>query len=457
MNLKAFDEIESKFEVESLRVDGICVWPFLKSYLIGLDKDTPVIKEAGYRSIRILLSNLFRDLFSIGKCKKSGNWVFTNSERRYRIKENSFDRVVSGFLNYGQSYVLFENPLPKGRTKASNLQPGEYYMGMSWIFLAQFLVQKFTKSPDIEKLDALENFLDKDLSKLNGIFHRIWAGSKIYDFLIRRYKPEQIFVVCYYSNFELILAAKKNNIPVIEFQHGLISPGHRAYNFKKDYGRELMPDYFFSYGPFSSEIVVKGHIVTQEHVLNYGYFFLDRVREEMPISPELKKIKGEYKHTICITGQLEVTDRELLKILLSTAEQFPNTCFVFKPRFNLESIEFDERNNLIVANDINTYELLKYSDLHITVYSTCAMEALALGTPNISVDLQGYYTRFLGQMLNSNPFNFVVNSSEELSVLLNKILPVKFDESEIRSSIHSVFSNMVESERLLEFLDEVEK
>ncbi len=451
----AFEEIEKNFNAEGIKLQGVSIWPIIKSYLIGIEKETQVIKKASPSNVKILLKNFIPDIFSFRKIRKSKNWVFTNSERRYYINQESFDRITTGLLHYLDDYLLFENPLPKGRTKKKNLQKGEHYIGRSWIFLLQFFLLKFSKKPKIQNFEALESYLDKDLGKIKKIVRRICAGERIYDFLIRKYKPEAIFVVCYYSHFELIRAAKRNNVPIIELQHGLVSKGHRAYYFSKDYGKEYLPDYFLSYGPYSSTIATEGNLVKPDEVLNYGYSFLEEVSKKLTISDELGELKKKFTKVICITGQLPMTDMPLLKIIDEVCDAFLDVCFIFKPRFLDGPRHFMEKTNFIELGHINTYELLKYCDYHITVYSTCAMESLALGTPNISIDVKGYYTQFLKSMLHGNHYNYVVDSAEGLKKTLQMLENKNFREEEVKESIGSIFSKMVPSKPFLEFFQKV--
>jgi hypothetical protein len=450
-------DIENGFDVKEIKLKGISLWPIVKSYLIGIEKDTQVIKETSPLFIKILLINLIPDLFSIRKMKKSKNWVFTNSERRYYINHESFDRITTGLLHYLDGYLLFENPLPKGRTKRNNLRKGEHYIGMSWIFLLQFLFMKTTRSPKVKNLNTLEAFLQRNLDKIRSIIHRILAGEIVYDFLIRKYRPQAIFVVCYYSNFELIRAAKKNNIPIIELQHGLVSKGHRAYYFSKDYGKEHLPDYFLSYGEYSTEIVMQGNLFRPNKILNYGYSFLEEVSRNLTISSQLDALKKKYKRTICITGQLPMTDVPLLQIINEVCDSFPHICFIFKPRFVDSAPPLIAKSNFMVLDYLNTYELLKYCDYHITVYSTCAMESLALGTPNISVDIKGYYSQFLKSMLEGNQYNYVVDSSEGLKKTLQLLEDKDFNQEEVKDSIGFVFSKMVSSKAFLDFFQKIIK
>ena len=447
--------MQNKIAAEKIRYKGVSIWPIVKSYAIEYTDEAKVIKKATSSTLKILLKNLFCDLISTNKLKRTPYWVFTNSERRYHIGQASFDRVTTGLQNYIGDYLLFENPIPKGRTEASKLHPREHYVGMSWIFLLQFLFMKLTKKPKIEGLDELNNLFGKDMSNIKNIYHRIVAGSKVYGILIRLFKPKAIFVVCYYSQFELICAAKQYNIPVIELQHGLITPGHRAYHFKNKQHTEFMPDFFLSYGPYFSQIISKGKVVPPKSILNYGYSFLNEVDKQMKISPALSKFKGQFDKLICITGQLEVTDADLMNMIFEVSEDYPKTCFLFKPRFRDSFPQFVGTANLLRVDDINTYELLKFCDYHITVYSTCALESIALGTPNISIDIKGYYSKYLKNLLSDNPYNFEANNKEDLKAILLADNKSNYEVEKIKKSIGHIFSPMVPTETFLGFFQKI--
>ncbi|MBU2948251.1 hypothetical protein [Zobellia uliginosa] len=452
MNLK---KIETEVAVDKIAHKGVSIWPILKSYLVGIVGENNIIKEANLPYLRLFLKTLPSDLLSIRNMGKSKYWVFSSSQTRFHINEDSFDRVSTGLLKYLKGYVLLENPIPKGKTESKKLQKGEYYVGMSWIYLIQFIILKLSKSPEIENLDLLETYLKKDLSKIKYIYHRIHAGKRLYNMLFKLYKPKAIFVVCYYSNFELILAAKKNNIPVIELQHGLVTDSHRAYHFEEKQPNNLMPDYFLSYGKYASDTVIKGNLFEKGWVLDYGYTFIEEVQERLSVSYELQEIKKSFKKTVCITGQLKTTDEPLLEIISSISLKFPEICFIFKPRHYVDRESFISSTNLVRLGEINTYELLKYCDYHLTVYSTCALEALALGTPTISLNIKGYYNRFLKRLLGENPYNFVAETEEQLVDVLNEIEGRTFVKSKIKESISHVFSPQVDTEGFNDFFSKI--
>ena len=90
---------------------------------------------------------------------------------------------------------------------------------------------------------------------------------------------------------------------------------------------------------------------------------------------------------------------------------------------------------MVFIKNSNVYELIKQSDVHVTVYSTCAIEALALGKPNVLVDIDGQTTRYLGKSLKDNPFTKIVNEEEEFYD--NIISFENLDELTIKKTITS--------------------
>jgi hypothetical protein len=451
-------EFEKNDIAHRITHQGVHVWPLIKNYLpLFAEIGKEVVKKEDRGTINILLKGLLRDAFWCVQIFRSTIWVFTNSERRYELNGKHFDRVTSGLLRFFPSYVLFENPIPKGQSPRKKLQKGEYWVGLSWLFLLQKAIMACMGRLQIKNLHLLDQELGVHKTKIQSLVKRYHAEYLLYRFLFHFRKPKAVFVVCYYTKYGLIRACKKRGIPVFELQHGLVSPGHRAYYFSRDFDSDYFPDYFLSYGAYSSEVVSQGHVVPKSHTLDYGYTFLDEVAGRLSMSQELKAIKNRFKKVVCITGQLPVTDVPLLEMISEVHSLFPEMCFIYKPRFEDSTAISPTSGNFIQHFELNTYELLKYCDYHLTVYSTCAMECLALGTPNIAVDIKGYYTQFLKPMLNDNPFNFTVSDIQGLIQILKKLEKEAFDPNVVKESIRPIFSEMISSEAFFEFFDEVVK
>ncbi|MBU2995974.1 hypothetical protein KO500_05995 [Cellulophaga baltica] len=452
----SYSQIEKDFDVSKIKHKNTCIWPIIKSYLITLEPSkNEILKKTSSQVIWTLLKGVVPDIFSIYKVYKSDNWVFTNSERRYAINNIHFDRITSGLLKYTTNYVLFENPIPKGKTKFKKLQKGEFIIGMSFIFFIQFILLKLIKKPNIKGLKKLEKYLKKDLESIKNIYHRYHVGFLFYNFIFKFKKPKAVFVVCYYSNFGLLKACKKNKIPVIELQHGLVTKEHRAYNFSSYYGDEYIPDYFLSYGPYFTNIIKSTNFVSEENILDYGYSFIFEVNKNLEKSIEFTEISKKFEKVICITGQLENTDTELLSLINSVAEKFSKICFIYKPRNTNNNVNFLKRNNILKWEKINTYELIKFSDYHMTVYSTCALESLALGTPNISVDIDGLYSTHLKGIIGANKYNHVVTDKKSLESLLDHIKSSKNNSKKVAESSNYIFSPMISRDSFYNFFNKI--
>ncbi|HEX6891888.1 MAG TPA: hypothetical protein VF141_14375 [Chryseolinea sp.] len=88
------------------------------------------------------------------------------------------------------------------------------------------------------------------------------SSRRLYRSFITSKRPKVIFLedASYGNNAPILLAAKDNNIKVIELQHGFINNEHIAYNLGSgiadvsEMGR-YFPDYFFAYGRFWSNSI----------------------------------------------------------------------------------------------------------------------------------------------------------------------------------------------------------
>ena len=73
----------------------------------------------------------------------------------------------------------------------------------------------------------------------------------------------------------------------------------------------------------------------------------------------------------------------------------------------------------MIVKNLNIYQIIKKSDFHTTVYSTCALEAPALGIPNILINIKGMAkNNYLETLTNSENTRFVDNEEQFLNTLL---------------------------------------
>lgn len=84
-------------------------------------------------------------------------------------------------------------------------------------------------------------------NQLNKFKHKYNYNTR----LLKKRKPKSIYIVVSYGNLPLIAAAKDLGIEVIEFQHGVITQYHFAYNFgEPSKNLKYFPDKLLTFGKY---------------------------------------------------------------------------------------------------------------------------------------------------------------------------------------------------------------
>lgn len=139
--LRKLTEIERTYDVESIRVDGISVWPLMRIYLFQVIGQTDHRKA--HRLSKGKFATVLRGLFAYNPLKVFGShrtWVFNAAERRKQLN-GAFVHRVSGFVSELLPDALFiEKPSERSfhRKKArspkkpSSANPGFWCRRIFW-------------------------------------------------------------------------------------------------------------------------------------------------------------------------------------------------------------------------------------------------------------------------------------------------------------------------------------
>ena len=236
--------------------------------------------------------------------------------------------------------------------------------------------------------------------------------SSYFGKIINKANPRAVISENWYSpqSMALTIAASSCGIDSIDMQHGLQTGCHFAYgawNEKNQNKYELLPSRFWVWGKKDCDnLTYDSNIVRAKDVIIGGNVFLNLWRDEN-IIPEIFKgfcnkayaLKKNYDIAVLISLD-EVVFLNNLSDLLKTA---PNNIIwlirIHPARFYdmpiLERIVKDIGvNNIeyVNASSLPLYALLKISDVHITWFSTCALEALAFNVKTILVAEDGIET-----------------------------------------------------------------
>ncbi len=228
-------------------------------------------------------------------------------------------------------------------------------------------------------------FLNNLKNHLIKIISLIPTYEYFYNKIIEKVRPKIVFLNMGSYGIEnyLIALLKDAGVVVGEFQHGVITEGHAAYNYgknvfnSKNYKRYL-PDYLLTYGDFWNKkmsIPVKKITIGNPHFW-YSY---DKVKNN-------SRSYGQDKHEkiILIVSQETVTDVNI-KIAKELSKKINNKyriIFRLHPgerRFEGKYRELYGFSNVLISKTGDIYKLIERSDFIVSIYSTTIFEATALG------------------------------------------------------------------------------
>lgn len=429
--MSVLKEIEQNKTIFNLKYDGESIWPVLRLKTVWKLQEKQkgtvnITRKFNLASILVIIKNFF---YGFGELFKLGNYdffVFSGSERRKRFEGLYHERVVEGLLTHHNA-LLIENPYPLGKHYPKGMIPTKHIISESILFVGVMLLgYLYYDKNKLEGVDVLKDIFKRyDYSINYKRFLIIYQGQyRLVKLLLRHFnKPKAVFFVYAGSSMGYIKAFKEHGVPVVEIQHGVINREHNAYNVHADFGRKFFPDYLLTYGKRELEVFEnpENYFIAKENVLPVGYYILDRYlnNETEGLMDRITAWKNQYKKIVVYTHQ-EVYEKEILDFLIQSAALSQEVLYLLIPRNDLKETPSSLPENLIVQKELNIYDCLRFSDIHATIYSTCAIESLSFGVPNIMYNYKNwsksYYIDILGD---ENHTLFVTDPKGFVQAILN--------------------------------------
>jgi hypothetical protein len=145
--------------------------------------------------------------------------------------------------------------------------------------------------------------------------------------------------------------------------------------------------------------------------------YIDYINNEYKPSEKtiklFKSFKKKYKKTVAISSQWPL-ENKLIDFLKKSASLNKNILYIFVPRdVNKDYSNANFPENIIVLKHLNVYQIIREADLHSTLWSTCALEAPALGVPNILINIDGFAKKYYLNILTNRDVTRFVDTPEE--------------------------------------------
>lgn len=245
-------------------------------------------------------------------------------------------------------------------------------------------------------------------------FNKFLTAYYFYRILYKFKKVRILVTTCYHSNLYQIAAAKSLGIKVIELQHGTITHGYVPYTFKDNSDSIFKPDYLLSFGELTN-IELGNYFIKRNNIISIGSWLLSKYKNDTNEPSFITDDKNKYKRIITVSGQDSYTF-ELTTFIEKLAKKYSDTIIYFVPRNT--HVNFVNKNIRIIT-DYDIYKLIKFSDYHLTIFSTCSLEAIALGRKNIFYNYKNLSQEFYGRYIPSNSCNFYITKIIELDDIFN--------------------------------------
>jgi len=401
--LNILQEIEKKYPVDKIYLNNEQIWPFfrVKYYFSYRDYhsenlDTGSIRKEPFFQKLKLSKNIFYGWKNWFK-KYDYMAISTSSESVTKIINGKYyNRLIDPIMDELKNDNILYIQIPHRKTphrKHYNIKKihakniVSYYLIYFISYLFEILPICKYKLNGSEILNAIkkEYNIDIDDDKLIKFY---LAEYRAFRFIFQHMKPKAIFIVCYYSYFGAIKAAKELGIKIIEVQHGRIDREHPSYNFSIKTSKNLFPDYLFAYGKKDVANFSNSYFIDQKNVIPIGSYYIDYLKESFSPDIKFQNLINRYSISVGITLQNTV-EKKTIDFVKEAAILDSSILFILIPRqpVNRDFSKLDLPDNVLVITYKDFYELMMYVDYHSTVYSTCALEAPTFGVQNIMINI----------------------------------------------------------------------
>lgn len=416
LKLEELFSFEKKYKLIERQILGINYWDFcrmnifyeLKSKYEDTNQVADLCKKIPIKDIKIDIKQLPKYIFP----RKKVDLLFLTDPRRTKngnLYESIFIDPITKHLNNKYSYITIEEP--SWRAWGYGMSPHFYpatsdNLKYTDLYELSFLLKKkFFYIFNKEKIDSINNelkFLYKiiikefnvDISYTKKAFADLIIYfiimEKTYLEVLKKLNPKIVLINYRPTYFKVLINSicRKNNIPTIDLQHGVISiedPLDRknpiGHNFNST------SDYLFGYG---EKLVNKTNLCFYDKNIKYvGFPFLENKVNSKINRPNF--MKNDIKYILIVSQS--IAGEKFANFASELAEQIKDKkefkiIFKYHPNELTKNFEILEKDNIIQLKNLNydIYQLQKYSYCQIGAYSTGLYEGLCFQLPTIILE-----------------------------------------------------------------------
>ena len=413
--------VEKLNDVQELKVEKFGktfqVYPWLKGRLFH-----KIItgKESNETKTWKLLIRQIRSVFYgwWNYFRKYDIWAFSTSAER-RLIEGEYHDKLFDYLgnNSGKKTLIIENRLfdyYPYRKIASN-----YAVSRSlWMILEELYGRIILRSVKVNSKALLNEILKTANAQIDfsDVIRKYLSQYWLMKTWLKIFpNPKLVLVSVAYTNFGYIRAFKERGVKVVEFQHGLITKNHHAYFYTKSFDAIQFPDEIATVGLKEKNVFDDENNFPVKSIMPIGSYILDYY-----VGKTVKNTS--FQKRVLFAMQDGEIGEKLIQFIVEVIKILPkNIELIIQPRRTAISEYYKshpEIKNVSVSSQ-DFYSELLTCDIHSTVYSTTAIEALSLGKQNILINIDNLSVEQLHAVIGENEYTFIANTPSEFLELIS--------------------------------------
>lgn len=379
-NWELFFEMEKDYDLFSLHTKGgFPAWDIIRPFVWNSILHNNY-KEVKYKtSLFSKMRSCFRLFYSIIRLLKSekGGTFFFGASRFLKMENKYFDpyfekvkRIIS------EKYIFFESNTGKSiyseRKIIFNISP--YYVKIMAI-----MPFRHKEILEFETLKIIQTSIEKTFSliiseeEINSIIADFYWNFRFYNYLFKLKVFKRVLLHQNGHQKGLILAAKRNKIPVFEFQHGDIVDSTLVYNYgpnlMKNVDSIIAPDFFLTYAE-----IWTNNLKIPAKCIEIGSCYIESNINE----------KNHSNGIVVISSKEH--EEELGELVSVLAQFYPKVTFYYKLHpaqfinYEMHLLFFINIPNVkVVGSERSIEDLSKIVSEFLAIYSTAIFEALQAG------------------------------------------------------------------------------
>jgi len=432
-------ELQKNPDLFEIKIKNYSIWNIIKIHLhnnitIKLNSGNDVTLLSSFNNKEILLRGIINCFlakiewlyFKTFKKDKYYNCIYLNliGSRRYLSVNGKYKEPFSGdiALSTERKFNVFVVERNKGIKRKKNIE-GKVHIRENIVkcpSLINFLPNKKLDQEIDNSIEKLLNILKKDLKshpdiynlinneissnvmkyKLKNFFNEKCVATKI----VKTINPKLIIITSSDGFYGLMAAAKENNIPVIEFQHGVMDNYHPLYDWpeylKNRKNELLVPDKIFLFGQYWKENMLSTNFWKDNELLCIGNARISEISNKY--YKNINNIKKNYKTAKFVyTPTSFVRDESILFLNNALQIATENNIFLeifikvhpsedsdYSFYFELEK-QYPDKCKVFYHSQKSLYDCFVESDVHLSVYSASIFESLNIGKPTGILNVTG--------------------------------------------------------------------